>query len=192
MQGYALASAAVARGAEVTVVAANVALPDPAGVKVIRVGTALELREAMRAAAAEAQIVVANAAVADFRPARYAESKIKKTDEHSAPVVELVQNPHVLRELGRERLAEGQTVVGFAAETGDARHSFLELGRRKVASYGVDLLVVNEVGADKVFGQPVTQGVIVGADGVETPVPLGSKRALADAVWDRVVELRRG
>jgi phosphopantothenoylcysteine decarboxylase/phosphopantothenate--cysteine ligase len=192
LQGYALASAAVARGAEVTVVAANVTLPDPAGVKVIRVGTALELRDAMRAAAAEAQIVVANAAVADFRPAHYAESKIKKSDDHSAPAIELVQNPHVLRELGRERLAEGQTVVGFAAETGDELHSFLELGRRKVAAYGVDLLVVNEVGADKVFGRPVTQGVIIGADGVETPVPPGSKRALADAVWDRVVELRRG
>ena len=191
LQGYALASAAVARGAEVTVVAANVALPDPAGAKVIRVGTALELRDAMRAAAAEAQIVVANAAVADFRPAQYAESKIKKSDDHSAPMIELVQNPHVLRELGRERLAEGQTVVGFAAETGDQSHDFLELGRRKVAAYGVDLLVVNEVGAEKVFGQPVTQGVIIGADGVETPVPLGSKRALADAVWDRVVELRR-
>ena len=191
LQGYALAAAAVARGAEVTVVAANVALPDPAGAKVVRVGTALELREAMRAAAAEAQVVVASAAVADFRPAHYAESKIKKSDEHSAPVVELVQNPHVLRELGRERLAEGQTVVGFAAETGDAQHSYLELGRRKVAAYGVDLLVVNEVGPDKVFGRPVTQGVIVGADGAETPVPFGSKRALADAVWDRVVELRR-
>jgi phosphopantothenoylcysteine decarboxylase/phosphopantothenate--cysteine ligase len=192
MQGYALAEAAVARGAEVTVIAANVALPDPAGAKVVRVGTALELREAMRAAAAEAQIVVANAAVADFRPKQYAGSKIKKTDEHSAPVVELVQNPHVLRELGRERLAAGQTVVGFAAETGDDQHTFLELGRRKVAAYGVDLLVVNEVGADKVFGRPQTEGVIVGADGVESAVPPGSKRAMADAVWDRVVAVRRG
>jgi phosphopantothenoylcysteine decarboxylase/phosphopantothenate--cysteine ligase len=191
LQGYALASAAVARGAEVTVVAANVALPDPAGAKVVRVGTALELRDAMRAAAAEAQVVVANAAVADFRPARYAESKIKKADDQSAPTIELVQNPHVLRELGRERLVEGQTIVGFAAETGDQAHTFLDLGRRKVAAYGVDLLVVNEVGAEKVFGQPVTQGVIIGADGVETPVPLGSKRALADAVWDRIAELRR-
>jgi phosphopantothenoylcysteine decarboxylase/phosphopantothenate--cysteine ligase len=180
----------VARGAEVTVIAANVALPDPAGAKVIRVGTALELRDAMRAAAADAQVIVANAAVADFRPKNYAASKIKKSDEHSAPVVELVQNPHVLRELGRDRLAPDQTVVGFAAETGDERDSFLDLGRRKVAAYGVDLLVVNEVGADKVFGQQVTQGVIVGADGVETEVPLGSKRALADAVWDRVARLR--
>ena len=190
LQGYALAAAAVARGAEVTVIAANVTLPDPAGAKVVRVGTALELRDAMRAAAADAHVIVANAAVADFRPKHYAESKIKKSDEHSAPIVELVQNPHVLRELGRDRLAQGQTVVGFAAETGDERDSFLDLGRRKVAAYGVDLLVVNEVGADKVFGQQVTQGVIVGADGVETAVPLGSKRALADAVWDRVARLR--
>jgi phosphopantothenoylcysteine decarboxylase/phosphopantothenate--cysteine ligase len=190
MQGYALAAAAVARGAEVTVIAANVGLPDPAGVKVVRVGTALELRDAVRKAAGGAHVVVANAAVADFRPARYAETKIKKTDGHSAPVIELVQNPHVLRELGRERVAEGQTVVGFAAETGDGEHSALELGRRKVAAYGVDLLVVNEVGADKVFGLPTTQGVIVGADGAETVVPAGSKRAMADAVWDRVVALR--
>jgi phosphopantothenoylcysteine decarboxylase/phosphopantothenate--cysteine ligase len=132
-----------------------------------------------------------SAAVADFRPAEYAPAKIKKSDDSSAPVVTLVQNPHVLKELGRERLAPGQTVVGFAAETGDAEHGFLELGRRKVAAYGVDLLVVNEVGTDKVFGSPVTEAVIVGADGAETAVPLGSKRALADALWDRVALLRR-
>jgi len=190
LQGYALAAAAVARGAEVVLVAANVALPDPAGAKVVRVGTALELREAVRAAAADAQVIVMSAAVADFRPAEYAPAKIKKSDERSAPVLTLVQNPHVLRELGRERLAPGQTVVGFAAETGDAEHGFLDLGRRKLAAYGVDLLVVNEVGADKVFGSPLTEAVIVGADGTETAVPLGSKRVLADAVWDRVARLR--
>jgi phosphopantothenoylcysteine decarboxylase/phosphopantothenate--cysteine ligase len=192
LQGYALAAAAVARGAEVTLVSANVALPDPAGAKVVRVGTALELREAVRAAAADAHVVVMSAAVADFRPAEYAPAKIKKSDDSSAPVVTLVQNPHVLKELGHERLAPGQTVVGFAAETGDAEHGFLELGRRKVAAYGVDLLVVNEVGADKVFGSPVTEAVIIGADGAETAVPLGSKRVLADALWDRVTLVRRG
>jgi phosphopantothenoylcysteine decarboxylase/phosphopantothenate--cysteine ligase len=189
-QGYALAAAAVARGAEVTLVAANVALPDPAGVTIVRVGTALELRDAVREAAADAQVVVMNAAVADFRPASYAESKIKKTDERSAPVIELVQNPHVLKELGHRRLAPGQTVVGFAAETGDEEHSYLELGRRKVAAYGVDLLVVNEVGPGKVFGRPDTEAVLIGADGAETPVPPGPKSALADAVWDRVALLR--
>ena len=189
-QGYALAEAAAARGARVVLVAANVSLPDPAGVAVQRVGTALELRAAVRAAAQEADVVVMNAAVADFRPAEYAAAKIKKTDDSSAPTVALVQNPHILRELGRERLRAGQTVVGFAAETGDARHSALELGRRKVAAYGVDLLVVNEVGADLVFGHEDTEAVIVAADGAETAVPHGSKRQLAEAVWDAVVRLR--
>ena len=190
MQGYALARAAVARGAEVTLIAANVALPDPAGVKMLRAGTALELRDEVRAAAADADVIVMSAAVADFRPADYAEAKIKKADDSSAPELTLVQNPHILRELGRERLRAGQTVVGFAAETGDAEHSALELGRRKLAKYGVDLLVVNEVGVDKVFGRPETEAVILDAAGTETAVPPGPKSALAEEIWDRVVDWR--
>jgi phosphopantothenoylcysteine decarboxylase/phosphopantothenate--cysteine ligase len=190
LQGYALARAAVARGAEVTLIAANVALPDPAGAKVLRVGTALELREEVRAAAAEADVVVMSAAVADFRPADYADAKIKKADDESAPELRLVQNPHVLRELGTRRLRADQTVVGFAAETGDAEHSALELGRRKLAKYGVDLLVVNEVGVDKVFGRPETEAVILAADGDETAVPPGPKSALAEQLWDRIAAWR--
>jgi phosphopantothenoylcysteine decarboxylase/phosphopantothenate--cysteine ligase len=190
LQGYALARAAVARGAEVTLIAANVALPDPAGVKLLRAGTALELRDEVRAAAADADVVVMSAAVADFRPADYAEAKIKKTDDSSAPELTLVQNPHILRELGHERLRAGQTVVGFAAETGDAEHSALEFGRRKLADYGVDLLVVNEVGVDKVFGRPETEAVILDAAGSEAPVPPGPKSALAEEVWDRVAAWR--
>lgn len=190
LQGYALARAAVARGAEVTLIAANVALPDPAGVKLLRAGTALELREEVLAAAAEADVVVMSAAVADFRPADYAEAKIKKTDDTSAPELRLVQNPHILREVGARRAREGQTVVGFAAETGDAGHSALELGRRKLAAYGVDLLVVNEVGVDKVFGRPETEAVILDAAGAETAVPPGPKSALAERLWDRVAAWR--
>ena len=190
LQGYALARAAVARGAEVTLIAANVALPDPAGVKMLRAGTALELRDEVRAAAADADVIVMSAAVADFRPADYAEAKIKKADDSSAPELTLVQNPHILRELGRERLRAGQTVVGFAAETGDAEHSALELGRRKLAKYGVDLLVVNEVGVDKVFGRPETEAVILDAAGTETAVPPGPKSALAEEIWDRVADWR--
>jgi phosphopantothenoylcysteine decarboxylase/phosphopantothenate--cysteine ligase len=190
LQGYALARAAVARGAEVTLIAANVALPDPAGVKMLRAGTALELRDEVRAAAVDADVVVMSAAVADFRPADYADAKIKKTDDSSAPELTLVQNPHILAELGRERLRAGQTVVGFAAETGDAEHSALELGRRKLAKYGVDLLVVNEVGVDKVFGRPETEAVILDATGTETAVPPGPKSALAEEVWDRVAAWR--
>ena len=190
LQGYALARTAVARGAEVTLIAANVALPDPAGAKVLRVGTALELREEVRAAAADADVVVMSAAVADFRPADYADAKIKKADDESAPELRLVQNPHVLREIGTRRLRADQTVVGFAAETGDAEHSALELGRRKLAKYGVDLLVVNEVGVDKVFGRPETEAVIADAEGEETAVPAGPKSALAEELWNRVARWR--
>jgi len=156
----------------------------------LRAGTALELRDVVRAAAADADVIVMSAAVADFRPADYAEAKIKKADDSSAPELTLVQNPHILRELGRERLRAGQTVVGFAAETGDAEHSALELGRRKLAKYGVDLLVVNEVGMDKVFGRPETEAVIVDAAGTETAVPPGPKSALAEEIWDRVAAWR--
>jgi phosphopantothenoylcysteine decarboxylase/phosphopantothenate--cysteine ligase len=190
LQGYALARAALARGAEVTLVAANVSLPDPAGAKMLRAGTALELREQVLAAGAEADVVIMSAAVADFRPADYADAKIKKSDDTSAPTLRLVQNPHILRELAQHRARPGQTVVGFAAETGDARHSALELGRRKLAKYGVDLLVVNEVGADKVFGRTETEAVIVEAGGTETPVPPGPKAALADLILDRVLAWR--
>jgi phosphopantothenoylcysteine decarboxylase/phosphopantothenate--cysteine ligase len=190
LQGYALARAAVVRGAEVTLIAANVALPDPAGVKMLRAGTALALRDEVRAAAADADVVVMTAAVADFRPADYADAKIKKADDSSAPELALVQNPHILRELGHERLRAGQTVVGFAAETGDAEHSALELGRRKLDKYGVDLLVVNEVGVDKVFGRPETEAVILDAAGTEAAVPPGPKSALAEEIWDRVAAWR--
>ena len=156
----------------------------------LRAGTALELRDEVRAAAADADVVVMSAAVADFRPADYADAKIKKTDDRSAPELTLVQNPHILSELGHERLRAGQTVVGFAAETGDAEHSALDLGRRKLAKYGVDLLVVNEVGVDKVFGRPETEAVIVAADGAETAVPPGPRSALAEEIWDRVAAWR--
>jgi phosphopantothenoylcysteine decarboxylase/phosphopantothenate--cysteine ligase len=210
IQGYALAKAALVRGAEVTLVSANVALPDPAGAKVVRVGTTAELAAAVTLAAARADVVVMAAAVADFRPGSYARAKIKKADDTSAPVIELVQNPHVLRGVVRaraERAAGGhggqgsvgsadgsggsnQTIVGFAAETGDAEHSALELGARKLAQYGVDILVVNEVGADKVFGREDTEAVIIEAGGGQTAVPHGSKAALADAVWDAVLARR--
>jgi phosphopantothenoylcysteine decarboxylase/phosphopantothenate--cysteine ligase len=189
-QGYALASTAVARGARVTLVAANTSLPNPAGVDVVRVSTTEELRNAVRSAAADADVVVMAAAVADFRPAEPAESKIKKSDDSSAPEIRLVQNPHVLRELGHARIRPGQTVVGFAAETGDAHGTWLEHGRAKLAKYGVDLLIVNEVGVDLTFGADHSAAVVIGADGSEDPVPDGPKERLADVIWDRVLKLR--
>ncbi|MEV6574609.1 bifunctional phosphopantothenoylcysteine decarboxylase/phosphopantothenate--cysteine ligase CoaBC [Streptomyces sp. NPDC051577] len=181
-QGYALARTAVARGARVTLVAANAALPDPAGVDVVRVGTALQLREAVLKAAADADAVVMAAAVADFRPARYADGKIKKKDGQEPEPVALVRNPDVLAEISADRAREGQVVVGFAAETDDV----LANGRAKLLRKGCDLLVVNEVGESKTFGSEENEAVVLASDGTETPVPYGPKDVLAEVIWDHV------
>ncbi|HEX8003926.1 MAG TPA: bifunctional phosphopantothenoylcysteine decarboxylase/phosphopantothenate--cysteine ligase CoaBC [Mycobacteriales bacterium] len=179
-QGYALARTAAARGAEVTLVSANAALPDPAGVKVVRVVSAEDLRAAVVEAAADADAVVMAAAVADFRPAARSASKVKKTDADPDPVA-LVRNPDVLAELAANR-RPGQVVVGFAAETDDV----LANGRAKLARKGCDLLVVNEVGDGKAFEVDDNAAVVLGADGSETEIPRGSKDAVAHAVWDLV------
>ncbi|MFI9274660.1 bifunctional phosphopantothenoylcysteine decarboxylase/phosphopantothenate--cysteine ligase CoaBC [Kitasatospora sp. NPDC052896] len=181
-QGYALAVTAAARGARVTLLAANTELPDPAGVDVIRVSTALDLREAAFKAAADADVVVMAAAVADFRPAEYAAGKIKKVEGVEPAPVALVRNPDILAELSAHRARPGQLVVGFAAETDQV----LANGRAKLARKGCDLLVVNEVGVDKAFGADTNEAVLLGADGSETAVPEGPKEALADVVWDAV------
>ncbi|MFF8315126.1 bifunctional phosphopantothenoylcysteine decarboxylase/phosphopantothenate--cysteine ligase CoaBC [Streptomyces lydicus] len=182
-QGYALAATAAARGAQVTLIAGNTELPDPAGVDVIPVGTARQLREAVLKAAADADAVVMAAAVADFRPAVYATGKIKKVEGREPEPIGLVRNPDILAELSADRARPGQVVVGFAAETDDV----LANGRAKLARKGCDLLVVNEVGEDKAFGSAENEAVVLASDGSETPVPYGPKQALADRVWDLVV-----
>ncbi|MCF3146596.1 bifunctional phosphopantothenoylcysteine decarboxylase/phosphopantothenate--cysteine ligase CoaBC [Streptomyces platensis] len=181
-QGYALARTAVARGARVTLVAGNTELPDPAGMDVIPIDTARRLREEMVKAAADADVVVMAAAVADFRPAVYASGKIKKVEGQEPEPIALVRNPDILAELSAERAHPGQLVVGFAAETDDV----LANGRAKLARKGCDLLVVNEVGEHKAFGSAENEAVILAADGTETPVPYGPKETLADTVWDLV------
>ncbi|MFF4581205.1 bifunctional phosphopantothenoylcysteine decarboxylase/phosphopantothenate--cysteine ligase CoaBC [Streptomyces sp. NPDC001389] len=183
-QGYALARTAVARGARVTLVAANTALADPAGADVVRVGTALQLREAVLKAAADADAVVMAAAVADFRPAAYADGKIKKQEGREPDPVALVRNPDVLAEISAERARPGQIVVGFAAETDHV----LDNGRAKLRRKGCDLLVVNEVGANKTFGSEENEAVILSSDGGEVQVPYGPKEALADVIWDQVAD----
>jgi len=186
LQGYALARAAAARGAEVTLVSANVALPDPAGVKVVRVETTAQLRQEVVAAAATADAVVMAAAPADFRPTEVSDAKIKKAADGSAPAIELAQNPDILHEISTDRARPGSVIVGFAAETGDATGSVLELGRAKLARKGCDLLVVNDVSGGAVFGSPDNEAVILGADGAAVDVPHGSKSALAHVIWDEV------
>ncbi|MEU9094507.1 bifunctional phosphopantothenoylcysteine decarboxylase/phosphopantothenate--cysteine ligase CoaBC [Streptomyces sp. NPDC048428] len=181
-QGYALARTAVARGARVTLVEANTGLPDPSGADIVRVGTAVQLREAVLKAAADADVVVMAAAVADFRPAQYVTGKIKKKDGQEPAPLALVRNPDILAEVAADRAAPGQVVVGFAAETDNV----LANGREKLRRKGCDLLVVNEVGERKTFGSEENEAVVLAADGSETPVPYGPKEALADTVWDLV------
>jgi phosphopantothenoylcysteine decarboxylase / phosphopantothenate---cysteine ligase len=185
-QGYALAAAAVARGAEVTLVSANAALPDPAGVKVVPVVSTADLRDAVLSAAATADAVVMAAAPADFRPVERTEHKIKKQEDGTVPPLRLVQNDDILARLSAARPRAGAVIVGFAAETGDSLGDVMSHARAKLARKGCDLLVVNDVSGGKVFGDPDTEAVILAADGSETTVPRGSKEALAHVVWDLV------
>ncbi len=181
LQGYALARTAVSRGAEVTLVAANTGLPDPAGAKVVGVKSALQLREEMLAAAPLADAIVMAAAVADYRPAVRSEQKIKKTGAGPAPIA-LVENPDIVRDLVAARRRTDQVIVAFGAETGDV----LVNGRAKLARKGCDLLVVNQVGNGLAFGTADNEAIVLGADGSEVSLPRGPKEQIADAIWDLV------
>ena len=185
-QGYAFARTAVARGATVTLIAANVTLPDPAGVRLVRVGTTEEMRQATLAAAEEADVVVMAAAPADFRPAEYVTTKIKKEEAGDAHVLRLVRNPDIASELG-ERKRPGQVLVVFAAETGDA----VANAKAKLARKRADLIVVNEVGPEKVFGQETNAVLVLGADGSVVEIDEAPKEDIADAVWDLVARRLR-
>ncbi len=187
-QGYALARTAVARGAEVTVIAANVTFPDPAGVKVVKVVSARDLQEAVNAAAAEADAVVMAAAVADYRPEARSETKIKKDGQPPEPL-RLTMNPDILAGLAALRRANAtnqrrQVLVGFAAETDTSPAA----AQAKLQRKGCDLLVVNPVGKGLGFGTADNEAVVYGADGTVTQIPRGPKEALADVVWDLVAE----
>jgi phosphopantothenoylcysteine decarboxylase / phosphopantothenate---cysteine ligase len=211
-QGYALAWAAAARGADVTLVAANVEAADPAGVTVVPVTSACQMRSAVLSAAVGADAVVMAAAVADYRPAARSEEKIKKARTPPAPMggaagpeptlrgaagseltqggaagselaLRLVENPDILRELTAQR-QPGQVITGFAAETSNVA----ENGRAKLAAKGCDLLVVNQVGPGLAFGTSDNAAMILAADGAVTEIPRGPKEVLADVVWDMVLE----
>lgn len=193
-QGVALAVAARNAGATVRLVAAHMEVPSPAGVDVMKVETALELREAMLAAAADADVVIMAAAVADFRPAEISGTKIKKRDDTADPVISLVRNPDILQELVevRDSAPENQAarrrqlIVGFAAETGDGQGDVLSYAEAKLKRKGCDLLVVNHVGTDKVFGQDSNSVVILARSGAEPQLAAGTKTEVSAAVITRV------
>ncbi len=181
-QGYALAEAAAARGASVVLVT-TVQRPVPPGVhEVVAVDTAAAMEAAVLGQAATADVVVMAAAVADFRPVQVAPRKLSKSD--GPPQLVLEPTVDILAELGRRR-RRGQVLVGFAAET----HQVETRAAAKLRSKGVDLMVVNDVSAPAAGFEHDTNAVVVlGADGSRREVPLTSKRQVADAVLDSVVD----
>ncbi len=196
-QGYALALVAAARGAQVTLVSANASLVEPPGVAVVPVTDARELETAMVELSADADAVVMAAAVADFRPASTATTKIKKVSGQDPMPLALIKNPDVLARLSEPSPGRPQVVVGFAAETGDGSAdptaSVLAYAREKLARKGCDLLVVNRVDDGRAFEVAENAGVILAAGDrpgdwadVVAEAPIGPKTVLAAAVCDAI------
>lgn len=193
-QGYAMARLMAQRGADVTLIAGNTAgLVDPAGVEVVHIGSAAQLRDAVSKHAPGAHVLVMAAAVADFRPAQAATSKIKKSidPDEDAPTIDLTRTDDILAGAVRAR-ADGQlpnmrAIVGFAAETGDANGGVLFHARAKFRRKGSDLLVVNAVGENRAFEVDNNDGWLLAADGTETALEHGSKTLMASRIVDAIV-----
>ena len=190
--GVAIARAARRRGAAVTLVAGPMEVPPPTGVEVVRVETAAEMAEAVLGRAEAVDAVVMAAAVADYRPVKAADQKIKKVDGEDGIRLDLVRNLDILAELGRRRRdwraarRRGPVLVGFAAETADLVHH----ARAKLAAKGVDLIVANDVSAPgSGFGSETNAVVLVRGDGTADERPLAPKSEVADAILDRLREL---
>lgn len=198
-QGYAVARVAAQRGAEVTLIAGHTAgLIDPAGVEVVHVSSAEQLGNAVSKHAADADVLVMAAAVADFRPAHVAAAKIKKSasNETAPPTIELVRNDDVLAGAVRAR-AHGQlpnmrAIVGFAAETGDASGDVLFHARAKLQRKGCDLLVVNAVGEGRAFEVDSNDGWLLASDGTESALQHGSKTLMASRIVDAIAAFLHG
>jgi phosphopantothenoylcysteine decarboxylase/phosphopantothenate--cysteine ligase len=196
-QGVALALAAAARGAEVTLIAANleVEVPDGPGagdtsaqsIVVQRVGTSLELSDAVTAAALTADVVIMAAAVADYRPESVAEAKIKKETQGDILQLTLVKNPDILHDLSAARSTSqraNQTIIGFAAETETDPEALLALGRAKIARKGCDYLVLNSVGWTTGFATDGNAVKILDSAGDIVGEASGSKTTVADRILD--------
>ncbi|WP_293003075.1 bifunctional phosphopantothenoylcysteine decarboxylase/phosphopantothenate--cysteine ligase CoaBC [Mycobacterium sp.] len=198
-QGYALARVAAQRGAEVTLIAGHTAgLIDPAGVDVVHISTAQQLRDAVSKHAPDFHVLAMAAAVADFRPTHVATAKIKKVaSDDSAPRIDLIRNDDVLAATVQARsagqLPNMRAIVGFAAETGDANGDVLFHARAKLRRKGCDLLVVNAVGDGKAFEVDNNDGWLLAADGTESALQPGSKTLMASRIVDAIATfLQRG
>lgn len=182
-QGVALAVAAADRGAEVTLIAANLEVDVPATVQVVRVRSTLDLEKAVTSAAETADIVIMAAAVADYRPETVADAKIKKDVQGDVLDLRLVKNPDILAGLAANRRA-GQVIVGFAAETEPDDAKLKQLGAAKVARKGADLLVVNRVGWNEGFATEGNTVIVLNRTGDIVGEASGSKRSVADRILD--------
>jgi phosphopantothenoylcysteine decarboxylase/phosphopantothenate--cysteine ligase len=182
-QGIAIALAAAERGAVVTLIAANLEVDAPASISVQRVGSTLELADAVAAAAPDADVVIMAAAVADYRPETVAQSKIKKETQGDSLDLHLVKNPDILRGLADTR-APGQVIIGFAAETEQDDAKLLELGRAKVARKGADYLVVNRVGWTEGFATERNTVLMLSRAGDIVAEAAGTKQSVADSILD--------
>jgi phosphopantothenoylcysteine decarboxylase/phosphopantothenate--cysteine ligase len=181
-QGHALADAAARRGAQVVLVTTT-GRPADRSVEVVRVETAAEMEAAMVARAADADVVIMAAAVADFRPKEPHSTKLVKSE--GVPELLLEATPDILAELGRRRTG-GQVLVGFAAET----DLVTERAQAKLQAKGADLMVANDVSAPGTgFDHDTNEVTIFGADGQVTAVPMAAKAVVADAILDRVCGL---
>jgi phosphopantothenoylcysteine decarboxylase/phosphopantothenate--cysteine ligase len=188
-QGVALARAAAARGADVTLIVAN--LDDgvldqlPASISVQHVSTTLELQEAALLAAGTAELIIMAAAVADYRPETVADRKIKKETQGDTLDLRLVKNPDILHELTTGR-HDGQVIVGFAAETEPDDDTLLALAVAKRERKGVDYLVVNRVGWTETFGSADNVVMVLDATGRNVAEARGTKQSVADRILDVV------
>ena len=178
-QGYAVAQVALDRGAEVTILSANVNLPDPPGATVVRVESSKDLEVELNRHFPNTDLLVMAAAVADARPSQVGAEKLKKDSYREIP---LIENPDLVAEIAK--LKQRQVIVGFAAETSlDVAEA-----KRKLLAKGLDLIYLNDVSTGEIFGSDSTQGIFVTADGKEIPVSKSNKATLADQLLDLILD----
>jgi phosphopantothenoylcysteine decarboxylase/phosphopantothenate--cysteine ligase len=184
-QGVAIAVAAAARGADVTLLAANLEVPVPDSVTVVTVGTARELDEAAQRESRVADAVIMAAAVADYRPESVSDGKIKKDAVGDRFTIAMVKNPDILVGLVKNRPA-GQTIIGFAAETEPDEDALLSLGRAKISAKGCDYLVINRVGWTETFGSATNSVTVLNDSGDIVMEASGDKTVVADRILDLI------
>jgi len=180
-QGYALAEAALRRGAQVTMVSANAVLPDIAGVRTIHVSSTAQMQSALTEEIADADVLIMAAAVADARPATYQEMKLEKVNFST---LELVANPDILASLAPQK--GGRVFVGFAAQTLDADEGGLAKAQAKLEAKGLDFIYFNDVSGGAIFGSDETEGTVLSSNGTNYPIQRSSKMTLSNNLLDLI------